>query len=632
MMSSHCSRSKRSRFVVVLGTTLVAAAGCTGAPSDPNTSPGSSRNTSLVSFASPSTAWEAADLASGITRGDDRRVVQLSGLVRQHADDPAFASAFLTGLGADRLLRLATITVQGDGKDIADLQQGLGRVLARGTQKPGEQRQVSTAWVKDLTDQGRQHWSFHPDPTVEQWTEHGRPALENFNFQVYGYQALGVLLRTGTHSAAFLASIGNGMLAADRDIADDDGVEAWPHQAWDRTGIALAPGGDADTWDPAVGLLIAAGRDTHTAQAFLTAESTGPKGTVSERYGHVDYLVTDRKWGTDDTGINTLGHALRNATATAEPTSLNIVESIVREISLDDNTCKDTFENSQTIHPDLRPHLGHVYTRHMNSVIDSQGAVDSKDDPENVAGLDEDQTTELLTELGKDRATRKMLMNAIYDHALTLYENAYTNKTGEKRASSLTNYSGSFAHIVSALLIGAETDAEQRHIERTGTSRIDPNQSLRPIYDWAAAALNTKDITSNTSSTPHGTTPKTLESPGAKILESLSKKYHRQGTDLVEYLAGQRSSNDHDAIIAILKTIFVHHTPTSDLLATGVIDKKTKQVFPIYEWQDGVEVAWTDRYRSRPNASQTWDAMDTEFFQESISQDDIWPGTRRQCR
>ncbi|MDQ1295080.1 MAG: hypothetical protein QG608_2965, partial [Actinomycetota bacterium] len=188
----------------------------------------------------------ATDLARSITRGDDPRITQVRDLLGEYADNPAFATTFLTGLGAGGLLHLTTITTQGDGNGVAGLQQDLGRILACGTQKPGEQWQVPTTWVKDLTAQGRQHWDYHPDPTVEQWTAHGRPALENTNYQVYGYQALGILLRTGTYSAGFLNTVGGDLLAADR---AGNGIDTWPHHAWNTTGDALTPGGDADTWD-----------------------------------------------------------------------------------------------------------------------------------------------------------------------------------------------------------------------------------------------------------------------------------------------------------------------------------------------------------------------------------------------
>jgi hypothetical protein len=62
----------------------------------------------------------------------------------------------------------------------------------------------------------------------------------------------------------------------------------------------------------------------------------------------VDYLVTDRNRGTDDTGINALGTRLRTATTT-EPAALRIVESIVHETATDENASRDTFTNSQIL-------------------------------------------------------------------------------------------------------------------------------------------------------------------------------------------------------------------------------------------------------------------------------------------
>jgi hypothetical protein len=106
----------------------------------------------------------AADPARDITRGDDPRIAQVRDLIGPYTNNPAFASAFLTGLGADGLQHLATITTQGDRNGVAGLQQDLGRIPARGTQDPGDQWQVTTGWVKDLTTAGRRRWAYPPTP------------------------------------------------------------------------------------------------------------------------------------------------------------------------------------------------------------------------------------------------------------------------------------------------------------------------------------------------------------------------------------------------------------------------------------------------------------------------------------
>jgi len=388
--------------------------------------------------------------------------------------------------------------------------------------------------------------AYHPDPTVEQWTAHGRPALENFDYQVHGYQALGVLLRTGTYSAAFLDTVGGDMLAADR---AGNGVDAWPHQAWDHTGVALVPGGDADTWDPVVGLLTALGHDTHTAQAFLTAETTGEKGTGSERLTRVDHLVTDRNWGTDDTGVNALGTALRTATATTEPAALRIVESIVREVSLDENTSQDTFANSQILPPALRPHLGHVLARHINSVINGIGEVDPRDYSEPKAALDRYETAGLLAELGKDPTARATLLNATYDHSLTLYENACKNKQGHDLVSSLSYYSRAVANVAGALDHGA-TIEEGRRLTEQDEAR---NGTVDMIHDWATAALNT-GVAAGGISGPL---------PGA-------------------------------ATEAVLQSVIIHHMPTTDLVNSGIIDPETGLIRPRSDWPDDAQTRWKD--------------------------------------
>jgi uncharacterized protein YukE len=567
----------------------------------------------------------ATDLARGITRGDDPRLTQVRDLLGEYADNPAFATTFLTGLGAGGLLHLTTITTQGDGNGVAGLQQDLGRILARGTRNPGDQWQVSTEWVKDLTAQGRQHWAYHPDPTVEQWTAHGRPALENFDYQVYGYQALGVLLRTGSYSAGFLNTVGGDLLAADR---AGNGIDTWPHHAWDHTGDALAPGGDADTWDPLVGLLAALGHDPHTAQEFFTGETTGAKGTVSERFPRVDYLVTDRNWGSDDTGINALGHALRTATATTEPAALRIVESIVHEVAADEGASKDTFKNSQIIHPALRPHLGHVYAHHIYSVINAvgEGAVDSQDYPLPIAELDAHEITGLIAELGKDPAARATLLDAAHNRSLELYESAYKNNKGSELITALRSYSYSSAYIIGALDHGATTEEGKRLTEQDKAH----NGTIDMISDWATVFLNTGVAAGNLSGPLPGAAAEAGKAAGTTFLDGLAEKYRQDRSALAEHLAKQRTATSSDAATAVLQSLFLHHTPTTELVDAGIIDTKTGRIRSQSDWSHGAMEAWKKSFKKLPDGGELWGLLTPIHSYYNTGRSTLWLDERNQ--
>jgi hypothetical protein len=561
----------------------------------------------------------ATDLARSITRGDDPRLTQVRDLLGQYADNPAFATTFLTGLGASGLLHLTTITTQGNGNDVAGLQQDLGRILARGTHNPGDPWQVSTTWVTDLTAQGRQHWDYDPDPTVEQWTEHGRPALDNTNYQVYGYQALGILLRTGTYSAGFLNTVGGDLLAADR---AGHGTDAWPHHAWNDTGDALTPGGDADTWDPLIGLLAALGRDTHTAQAFLTAETTPETDSELERLPRVDYLVTDRKWGSDDTGINTLGHALRTATATTEPAALRIVKSIVKEVALDENTNKDTFENSQIIHPLLRPHLGHVYARHINSVIWSHVKNDPADCGEDLAPMNSYEVSGLIAELGKDPTARTALLDATYDHSLMLYENTYDHKQGSALIARLTDYSMGSAYIVAALDHGATTEEGRRLAEQDKTH----NGTAGMIHDWATAALNAGTAAGTFSGPVPGAAAESGKIIGTTLLDGLAEKYHQDSRALAQHLARQRTASSSESSSAVFQSFLIHHTRPKSLKESRIIDPKTRRIKPKSEWKtDGEEeLVWFKLFRDEKHGDElisVYNAIDGYY---TIGRSRLW--------
>jgi hypothetical protein len=587
MMKQNAVFVRRSPRLVTFGVTCAVAFGVLAGCSSGSGAPGALRSSSLVAHATPSTAREALDLAHGITCGYDSRVPALSDLLGRNAEDPVFASGFLTELGGSRLLRLATITAQGDANGVAGLQRNLGRVLARGTQKPGEQHQVSAAWVKDLMDQGRERWTFCADPTVEQWAAHGRPALENANYQVYGYQALGILLRTGTYSSTFLTPIARDMLAAERH--GGNGMEAWPRQAWDRTGVPLAPGGKDDTWDPIAGLLTAVSRDAHITQAFFTAETTGKEGTVSERFPRVDYLVTDREWGKEGTGLEALGHALSVATpVTAEDAAHAVLYSIVTEVALDEGACNEAFKKEGVLRPALRPVLARIFVTRFYSILSSLSGYDFRKESDTDVALDDKATEAFLSEVGKDPTARAALLQETYNQALSLFESAYKNKRKDGMNARLSMNSMASISVVAALNRSVTVKEGKDLTEDEDLGGTD----LNVIRDWASAFLNAKDVTS-----------------GASVLDRLAAEYHRQGDDLVEYLARQRPTNNFTAVEAILKSVFMYQLPTADLMDAGVIDRKTGQILPSSLWPKHSTGRWKKSFIDRPDGDAEWAAL-----------------------
>jgi hypothetical protein len=413
-------------------------------------------------------AAQAVELAQALDHGDAPQVEQLKDLVTQYADNPAFASTFLNGLGAGGLLHLTTATAQGrGGQTLTALHQALGQTLACGTQNPGQTWQVSPGWVKDLTGRGREHWSFQPHPTVEEWTSRGRRDLSNFDYQVYGYQALGVLLRSGTYSAGFLNTVGGDLLAFERTGLNGDGADAWPHQAWDHAAVPLIPGGDTDTWDPAVGLLAAVGRDSDVARAFFTGEKTPEEDSGWDRLNRVDYLVTDRDWGGEDLGVHMLGIALRAATvpATGEE-SLSIVNSLVHEISCDERNTHVEIARQDLINPLLRPYLAEALATHLTEIHRGFGMLyknEANAYDKNIyladtqtadRRLDATDLIRVLVDLGKDPEARNTLVLHESDFTAKRYVTALVDGVTQLAQQKVENDSRMIGQVFGALDLG----------------------------------------------------------------------------------------------------------------------------------------------------------------------------------
>ncbi|WP_037571334.1 hypothetical protein [Phaeacidiphilus oryzae] len=144
-------------------------------------------------------AQQAADLARQGNNLSDAQVAQLDALLKAHANDPAFATAFYSDLGPKGALTFwgqlsegSTGTLQPDQQRLAvlkDLQAQLGTSLACATDTQNWPH-LSDQWEAGLRAAGAQRIPL--------------AGPDEFNYQPYGYQILGSILRTGSYDPHFL--------------------------------------------------------------------------------------------------------------------------------------------------------------------------------------------------------------------------------------------------------------------------------------------------------------------------------------------------------------------------------------------------------------------------------------------
>ncbi|MFE9462115.1 hypothetical protein ACFYNW_00290 [Streptomyces virginiae] len=246
-------------------------------------------------------AARAADLMKKVTgAGGTARNVEalreLEELLDDNREDPEFSTGLFRTIGAEGTLQmysamsLDATSLGAAGKDralmVANIQSDMGAMLGLATHKdvPGH---LDAAWTAQLMKAG-----------------HKEMAVFGGVRQIYGYQALGALLREGTYDTEFLTSVGRDMIAMDRKDP----------QAWEfHTPIGLetvlnqGPEGGRGFY-PLTGLMEALGNNPDAATAFFNEpvrEDSNKDGIVTKDdkpvggqhgkdRGMVDYML-DKK-------------------------------------------------------------------------------------------------------------------------------------------------------------------------------------------------------------------------------------------------------------------------------------------------------------------------------------------------
>ncbi|MEV6654129.1 hypothetical protein [Streptomyces sp. NPDC051219] len=163
---------------------------------------------------------EQVDRAAGLVKkvtgegGTARNVEalkELEELMDDNRTDPEFATAFYRKLGAEGSLEaytkmsLDSTGLGPAGQDRANMvhniQNDMGSMLGIATSKDTKGH-LDAGWTNDLMKAGRKQIDVS--------------GFAGLNAKVYGYQALGSLLRDGKYDTEFLTSVGRDMVAMDR--------------------------------------------------------------------------------------------------------------------------------------------------------------------------------------------------------------------------------------------------------------------------------------------------------------------------------------------------------------------------------------------------------------------------------
>ncbi len=245
-------------------------------------------------------AARAADLMKKVTgEGGTARNVEalreLEELLDDNRTDPEFSTGFYRTIGAEGTLEMyskMSLDATGlgpAGKDralmVANIQSDMGAMLGLATHKDVPHH-LDAAWTTQLMKAGRKEMAVYGGVQ-----------------QIYGYQALGALLREGKYDTEFLTSVGRDMVAMDR-----KDPRAWEFHTPYGMESVLTQGRDGRGFYPLTGLMEALGNNPDAATAFFNEpvrEDTNKDGIVTKDdkpvsgqhgkdRGMVDYML-DKK-------------------------------------------------------------------------------------------------------------------------------------------------------------------------------------------------------------------------------------------------------------------------------------------------------------------------------------------------
>lgn len=489
-------------------------------------------------------ATDLAELAARINdpwyQPTDEELAELEEVLSQYADDPAFAYYFLSELGAEGLLlltgnvALAQTDPPGNDEDfrydpelariLGSIQTSLGIALATATTRRGAepaypgmryvpgQYELDSDWKTDLLVAGGQIHAV------------GDPNSHHRYLEVYGYQLLGVLLHSGDYDSHFLSLAGGMMIDFEQ---SQGGTEFWLDQAGGenaRLNWIVTDGTDDRApagYDPMIGLMSALDRNPEGALALLTDSKLfgdGPDYAIDPPDGYrlprLDYLLTDREWPMDritgisyfeinnedydnyvNPGLVQFGSVLEQVAALDDPRAVQVVESIVYELNVDEQAMG--YRNGQEVgdgrtqasighnlmHPQLREPIANImadYIWDVNRAVDSTG---SGMPGGRGATFDETHMLRLLTDLGKDEQAHQTVREAQAVYTAASYDYYLSGAAGlqpdnlDQRIHAAEQVARRYGSVVGALDYGGITQEwyEQLAADRQHNQRVNNN-------------------------------------------------------------------------------------------------------------------------------------------------------------
>lgn len=232
----------------------------------------------------------------GGTARNPEALRELEDLLDDNREDPEFATGFYRTVGAEGTLEMyATMSLDATslgvaGRDralmVANIQSDMGAMLGLATHKDVPNH-LDAEWTKQLMQAGRKEMQVTGGVTT-----------------IYGYQALGALIREGTYDKEFLTSVGRDMVAVDR-----KDPKAWEyHTPYGLDSVLNQGEGGGRGFYPLTGLMEALGNNPDAATAFfnepvredsngdgiVTKDDKPVGGQHGKAQGMVDYML-DKK-------------------------------------------------------------------------------------------------------------------------------------------------------------------------------------------------------------------------------------------------------------------------------------------------------------------------------------------------
>ncbi|MFJ9845047.1 hypothetical protein ACIRYZ_32300 [Kitasatospora sp. NPDC101155] len=380
-------------------------------------------------------AHHAADLLKLAGHISDAQLDELNKLLKDHANDPRFTTAFYREVGPDGFLKLygQLAVASGDKggsrpKAIADLQANLGLSLATATNTHNVPH-LDDQWEEGLRRAGTQRTDVWPAD---------KPGS---NPQPFGYQILTNILRTGTYDPHFLLPIAEHVTQL-----STGGKALWTSDAWNFTDFNQmkflgAPDGAKGGFNPMVGVLEALAHNPDASLEYFKGSATTYNfdGTVKATHQDNHYLDQLTEAGgksplqdiwydhnqpggkAEQPGASALGHALEAATTGRAYGSQDpLLPHTKEQAELMAKTVEifGSGEHPHALHPGgslwgAAPSLGHMAAAYMG---DLQGAMspDNKLLPRygEPANLNDQATLKMLAALGRNPDAFGAIANA----------------------------------------------------------------------------------------------------------------------------------------------------------------------------------------------------------------------------